>query len=534
MRRWWAAPGGGGRRGGEHGGRQGRAAVCDRRGHRSATLPPFVRVRCESPERRGVASPPDPGPRERGHEMADYDVIVRNGTVVDGTGAPRRQADVGIVGDRIVAIEPQSRRHGERATIDADRPARHAGLRRHPHPPRRPAGVGSDRLEQLLPRHHQRGHGQLRRDVRPVPPGGPRVPRRADGERRGHPARRDPRRPAVGLGDLRRVPRLDRADAQGPQRRRDGRPLRAAPVRDGRARSSARNRRPPTTWRPCATCSTRRCAPARSASAPAARICTRCPTADRSRAPTPDRTSCTPSPTCSVATAPACSRAPAGSARANATIPTCPLTRAELAWMGEVSRRSGLPGQLRAHPARQPSGPVQPGHRLRQGGERHRRHGAAADHGAQRRHPLQPRHAQRVRSGAVVARAARPAPTRKLMAIRDAAFRARLIDEADAAGASVDVDHLFIVNQPGGGALRPRPVHLARRRGPSPRHQRRRRVHRAAARDRRQAGVQLPVPQPAARCGGGRCSTTRWSRSASPTPARTSARSSTPANRRSS
>jgi N-acyl-D-amino-acid deacylase len=34
----------------------------------------------------------------------DGDVIIRNGTVVDGTGAPRRRADVRIAGDRIVEI----------------------------------------------------------------------------------------------------------------------------------------------------------------------------------------------------------------------------------------------------------------------------------------------------------------------------------------------------------------------------------------------------------------------------------------------
>jgi N-acyl-D-aspartate/D-glutamate deacylase len=33
-----------------------------------------------------------------------FDLIVRNGIVVDGTGADRRKADVGIVGDRIVAV----------------------------------------------------------------------------------------------------------------------------------------------------------------------------------------------------------------------------------------------------------------------------------------------------------------------------------------------------------------------------------------------------------------------------------------------
>ncbi|MCU1501915.1 MAG: N-acyl-D-aspartate/D-glutamate deacylase [Ilumatobacteraceae bacterium] len=38
--------------------------------------------------------------------MAEFDVVVRGGDVIDGTGAPRRRADVGIVGDRIVAVEP--------------------------------------------------------------------------------------------------------------------------------------------------------------------------------------------------------------------------------------------------------------------------------------------------------------------------------------------------------------------------------------------------------------------------------------------
>ena len=33
-----------------------------------------------------------------------YDLVIRNGTVVDGTGLPRYRADVGITGDRIAAI----------------------------------------------------------------------------------------------------------------------------------------------------------------------------------------------------------------------------------------------------------------------------------------------------------------------------------------------------------------------------------------------------------------------------------------------
>jgi N-acyl-D-aspartate/D-glutamate deacylase len=33
-----------------------------------------------------------------------YDIVIRGGTVIDGTGGPARRADVGIVGDRIVAV----------------------------------------------------------------------------------------------------------------------------------------------------------------------------------------------------------------------------------------------------------------------------------------------------------------------------------------------------------------------------------------------------------------------------------------------
>ncbi|MCY4058212.1 MAG: amidohydrolase family protein, partial [Gammaproteobacteria bacterium] len=33
-----------------------------------------------------------------------YDLVIRNGTLVDGTGAPRRHGDVALQGDRIVAV----------------------------------------------------------------------------------------------------------------------------------------------------------------------------------------------------------------------------------------------------------------------------------------------------------------------------------------------------------------------------------------------------------------------------------------------
>jgi N-acyl-D-amino-acid deacylase len=36
--------------------------------------------------------------------MTDIELIIRNGMVIDGTGAPRRRADVGLAGDRVVAV----------------------------------------------------------------------------------------------------------------------------------------------------------------------------------------------------------------------------------------------------------------------------------------------------------------------------------------------------------------------------------------------------------------------------------------------
>ena len=47
-----------------------------------------------------------------------YDLIIRGGTVVDGTGAPRYQADVAIKGDKIACIAPHIEEKGARE-IDA-------------------------------------------------------------------------------------------------------------------------------------------------------------------------------------------------------------------------------------------------------------------------------------------------------------------------------------------------------------------------------------------------------------------------------
>ncbi len=61
-----------------------------------------------------------------------HDLVIRGGTVVDGTGAPAHAADVAIDGGLIAAVGPDlaARPRGDRR----DGQDRHAGLRRHPHP----------------------------------------------------------------------------------------------------------------------------------------------------------------------------------------------------------------------------------------------------------------------------------------------------------------------------------------------------------------------------------------------------------------
>jgi N-acyl-D-aspartate/D-glutamate deacylase len=46
------------------------------------------------------------------------DLLIRGGLVIDGTGAPGREADVAVGGGRVVAVEPRSARPARRL-IDA-------------------------------------------------------------------------------------------------------------------------------------------------------------------------------------------------------------------------------------------------------------------------------------------------------------------------------------------------------------------------------------------------------------------------------
>ena len=163
----------------------------------------------------------------------DVDVIIRGGTVVDGTGAPGRRADVAIAGDRIVAVDPDIAARGARVIDAADRVVTPGFVDVHTH---LDAQLGWDPLPTSSCWHGITSAvlGNCGVTFAPGRSGPARVPRRDDGERRGHPARGHPRRPAVGLDDVRRLPRLARPHADGHQRRRPRRPLRDACGGDGR------------------------------------------------------------------------------------------------------------------------------------------------------------------------------------------------------------------------------------------------------------------------------------------------------------
>ena len=176
-----------------------------------------------------------------------HDLVIRSGTVVDGTGAPGRVADVAITDGVVTHVGGDDGPHVDGPARQRDRRRRrprHARLRRRPHPLRRPGHLGRAAVAVVLARRHHRRHGQLRRGLRARRPRQARLADRADGGRRGHPRRRPVRGHPLGLGELPRVPRRHRRPPPRRRHRRPGPPRRGAGLRHGRPRRGQRARHP--------------------------------------------------------------------------------------------------------------------------------------------------------------------------------------------------------------------------------------------------------------------------------------------------
>ena len=128
-----------------------------------------------------------------------HDLIIRGGSVLDGTGADAVRADVAVDGDRISAI-------GDLADATATREIDATGMTvtpgfvdLHTH---MDAQIGWDPFMTSCSWHGVTTAmmGNCGVTFAPAVPGGPGLPRRDDAERRGHPERRHPRRPARGTG----------------------------------------------------------------------------------------------------------------------------------------------------------------------------------------------------------------------------------------------------------------------------------------------------------------------------------------------
>ena len=67
----------------------------------------------------------------RNNGPSPFDVLIRGGKIVDGTGNPWFLGDVAIRGDRIEAVGPLAAETTAHRVIDATRPGRRPRVRRH-------------------------------------------------------------------------------------------------------------------------------------------------------------------------------------------------------------------------------------------------------------------------------------------------------------------------------------------------------------------------------------------------------------------
>ena len=178
---------------------------------------------------------------------AQFDLVVRNGTVLDGTGGEPREADVAIQDGRIAAV---GRIAGAgREEIDAKGLAVTPGfVDIHTH---YDGQVTWD--ERFTP---SSGHGvttvlmgNCGVGFAPCRPAGPRHADQGHGRRRGHPRGGDARRRAVELAELPRLSRCAGRAALRHRLRHPGAARAAARLRHGRARRRPRAGDGRRTWR---------------------------------------------------------------------------------------------------------------------------------------------------------------------------------------------------------------------------------------------------------------------------------------------
>ena len=168
------------------------------------------------------------------------DLVIRNGTVIDGTGAEPFEADVAIDGGKIAAVGKIASRGAEE--IDARGMLVTPGLRRSAHALRRPGDLEQPHHAFIVERRHHHAVRQLRRRLRALQAVAARDAGEADGGRGGHPRGRADRGPAVELAELSRFPRCAGRASLRHGHRDAGAARRAARVRHGRARRRSRTR----------------------------------------------------------------------------------------------------------------------------------------------------------------------------------------------------------------------------------------------------------------------------------------------------